>query len=212
MLPSFATIPDLADVLDAVLRGRRSIRSYEDRPVPPDVLERVLDAARHAPSPHHSVPWRFAVLVGSEAKQRLAEAMGERWRADLAGDGVPAEQVEAEVAKSHRRLTRSPVVLVGCLYLDPLDAYPDPARQRAEEFMAAHSLGTALQNVMLAAHANGLASCWMCAPVFCPEVVRDAVGLDRALIPHALITIGYAGKTPPERERPALDQIVALRA
>ena len=205
-------VPELADTLDAVLRGRRSIRSYEDRPVPADLLERVLDAARHAPSPHHSVPWRFAVLVGSEAKARLAEAMGERWRADLTGDGVPADQIEAEVAKSHRRLTRAPVVLVGCLYLDPLDEYPDPARRRAEELMAAHSLGTALQNVMLAAHANGLASCWMCAPVFCPEVVRDAVGLDRALIPHALITLGYAAKAPPDRERSPLDRIIALRA
>ena len=206
------SMPDLADALDAVLRGRRSIRSYEERPVPPDVLERVLDAARHAPSPHHSVPWRFAVLVGQDAKEQLAVAMGERWRADLAGGGVPPEQVEAEVAKSHRRLTRAPVVLVGCLYLDPLDEYPDPARRRAEELMAAHSLGTALQNVMLAAHANGLASCWMCAPVFCPEVVRDAVGLDDALIPHALITLGYAAKAPPARERPTLEQIVALRA
>lgn len=204
--------PDLADALDAVLRGRRSIRSYEDRPVPPELLERVLDAARHAPSPHHSVPWRFAVLVGQDAKEQLAGAMGDRWRADLAGDGVPADQIEAEVAKSHRRLTRAPVVLVGCLYLDPLDEYPDSARQRAEELMAAHSLGTALQNVMLAAHANGLASCWMCAPVFCPEVVRDAVGLDRALIPHALITLGYAAKAPPARERATLDQIIALRA
>ena len=209
---SSAILPDLGDALDAVLRGRRSIRSYADRPVPPDVLERVLDAARHAPSPHHSVPWRFAVLVGQSTKEQLARAMGDRWRADLAGDGVPPEQIEAEVAKSHRRLTRAPVVLVGCLYLDPLDEYPDPSRQRAEELMAAHSLGTALQNVMLAAHANGLASCWMCAPVFCPEVVRDAVGLDRALLPHALITLGYAAKAPPARERPSLDDIVALRA
>jgi len=207
-----ATNMSLADALDAVLRGRRSIRSYEDRPVPPDVVERVLDAARHAPSPHRSVPWRFAVLVGADAKTRLAAAMGDRWRADLTRDGVPSEGVEAEVEKSRRRLTLAPVVLVGCLYLDPLDEYPDPARQQAETYMAAHSLGAALQNVMLAAHANGLASCWMCAPVFCPEVVRDAVGLDNALIPHALITLGYASKPPPARERPSLDDIVALRA
>ena len=205
------TTVDLAGAFDEVVRGRRSIRSYTDQPIPAALLERVLDAARHAPSPHRSVPWRFAVLVGADAKERLALAMADRWRADLAEDGVPAEQVEAEVAKSHRRLTRAPVVLVGCLYLEPLDEYPDPARQQAEAYMAAHSLGTALQNVMLAAHANGLASCWMCAPVFCPEVVRDALGLDEALIPHALITLGYAARPPASRERPSLDEIVALR-
>jgi coenzyme F420-0:L-glutamate ligase/coenzyme F420-1:gamma-L-glutamate ligase len=203
---------DVAAGLDAALRGRRSIRSYEDRPVPDDLLDQVLEAARHAPSPHHSVPWRFAVLTGAAARTRLADAMGDRWRRDLARDGLSEEDIEREVAKSHRRLTRAPVIVVGSLNLEPLDSYPDPARQQAEMFMAGHSLGAALQNIMLAAHARGLASCWMCAPVFCPDVVRDALGLPAELIPHALLTIGYGARPPPERERPRLDEIVTYRA
>ena len=204
--------PSLADDLDAVLTGRRSIRTYEDRPVPEDVLERVLGAAAQAPSPHHSFPWRLAVLTGSDAKSKLADAMGAKWRADLLGDGLGAAEVELELEKSRRRLTASPVVLVGAVYPDPLDEYPDATRQEAETLMAAHSLGAALQNVMLAAHANGLASCWMCAPVFCSDVVRDALGLDGHLIPHAIVTIGYPARPPRGRERPSLDQIVVLRA
>jgi len=203
---------DLADALDAVLAGRRSIRTYEDRPVPSELLERVLTAAAQAPSPHHSVPWRLAVLTGPDAKERLAVAMGAKWRADLLGDGLGAAEIEVELEKSHRRLTASPVVIVGSVYLDLLDEYPDEARQQAETLMAAHSLGAALQNVMLAAHANGLASCWMCAPVFCSDVVRDALGLPRELIPHAIVTIGYPARPPRARERPSVDQIVVLRA
>ena len=102
--------------------------------------------------------------------------------------------------------------MVGSVYPEPLDEYPDAARQQAETLMAAHSLGAALQNVMLAAHANGLASCWMCAPVFCSDVVRDALGLPSALIPHAIVTIGYPARPPRARERPSVDQIVVLRA
>ena len=203
---------DLADALDAVLAGQRSIRTYEDRPVPSELLERVLTAAAQAPSPHHSVPWRLAVLTGPDAKERLAVAMGAKWRADLLGDGLGAAEIEVELEKSHRRLTASPVVIVGSVYLDLLDEYPDEARQQAETLMAAHSLGAALQNVMLAAHANGLASCWMCAPVFCSDVVRDALGLPRELIPHAIVTIGYPARPPRARERPSVDQIVVLRA
>ena len=205
-------VSDPASALDAVLRGRRSIRSYEDRPVPEALVGEIVAAARHAPSPHHSVPWRFAVLTGSEPKARLAAAMGERWRRDLARDGLPPEEIEREVAKSRRRLTGAPVIVVGSLYLEPLDSYPDPGRQQAELLMAAHSLGAALQNIMLAAHARGLASCWMCAPVFCPEVVRDALGLPAELIPHALLTMGYGAKPPPQRERPSLEEIVTFRA
>ena len=203
---------EAAGALDTALRGRRSIRSYEPRAVPEELIDRVMDAARHAPSPHHSVPWRFAVLTGGASKERLAAAMGARWRQDLAGDKLDERQIDEEVAKSHRRLTRAPVVVVGSLYLEPLDVYPDPARQQAEVLMAAHSLGAALQNIMLAAHVHGLASCWMCAPVFCPEVVREALGLPAALIPHALLTIGYPARPPPERQRPSLDDIIALRA
>jgi coenzyme F420-0:L-glutamate ligase/coenzyme F420-1:gamma-L-glutamate ligase len=204
--------PDLANALDAVLAGRRSIRTYQGQPVPPALLERVLGAAAHAPSPHHSVPWRLAVLTEPAAKSALADAMGEKWRADLLGDGLGAAEIEIELAKSHRRLTASPVVVVGSIYPEPLDEYPDAARQQAETLMAAHSLGAALQNVMLAAHANGLASCWMCAPVFCSDVVRDALGLPHHLIPHAIVTIGYPARPPRARERPPLDQIVVLRA
>ena len=203
---------DVADTLDAVLAGRRSIRTYENRPVPPDLLERVLAAAAQAPSPHHSFPWRLAVLTGAAAKQRLADAMGERWRTDLLGDGLGEAEIEVEVAKSHRRLTASPVVLVGSVYPEQLDEYPDPERQAAETIMAAHSLGAALQNVMLAAHANGLASCWMCAPVFCSDVVRAALELPEYLIPHAIVTIGHPARPPRLRERPSLDQVVVLRA
>ena len=204
--------PDLADALDSTRAGRRSIRSYDERPVPADVLERVLTAATHAPSPHHSIPWRLAVLTGDAAKQQLARAMADRWRADLLGDGLPEAEVEIELAKSWKRLTASPVVLVGSVFPERLDEYPDPDRQAAETLMAAHSLGAALQNIMLAAHANGLASCWMCAPVFCSEVVRDALGLEDGLYPHAIVTIGYAARPPRERQRPSVDQIVSLRA
>ncbi|HZO30111.1 MAG TPA: nitroreductase family protein [Chloroflexota bacterium] len=203
---------DLADALDAVLAGRRSIRTYEERAVPPDVLERVLAAAAQAPSPHHSMPWRLAVLTGQAAKSALAGAMGEKWRADLLGDGLRAAEIEVELEKSRRRLTASPVVIVGSVYHEVLDEYPDAARQQAETLMAAHSLGAALQNVMLAAHANGLASCWMCAPVFCSDVVRDALNLPSDLIPHAIVTMGYPARPPRARERPSVDQIVVLRA
>lgn len=204
--------PDLADALDAVLRGRRSIRSYADKPVPSELLERVLEAACQAPSPHHSIPWRLAVLTGEKAKLALSDAMADRWRTDLSQDALPPDQVEIEIEKSRKRLVGSPVVLVGSVFPEPLDEYPDADRQTAEVLMAAHSLGAALQNLMLAAYANGLASCWMCAPVFCSEVVRDALGLAEGLIPHAIITMGYPVTPPRERGRPSVDQIVVLRA
>jgi coenzyme F420-0:L-glutamate ligase/coenzyme F420-1:gamma-L-glutamate ligase len=70
------------------------------------------------------------------------------------------------------------------------------------------SLGAAIQNMLLAAYSLDLDGGWMCAPLFCPDVVRAALALDAALTPHALITLGYAARDPVRRPRRPLDELV----
>ena len=67
--------------------------------------------------------------------------------------------------------------------------------------MFVQSLGAAIQNLMLAAHARGLGSCWLSAPLFCPEAVRLALDLPSDFQPQALIAPGYPreGLRPPPR-------------
>src|SRR5579859_6826952 len=67
----------------SVVRGRRSVRYYQDRAVPRHLIEAVLEAARWAPSPHGRQPWRFVILTRFDLKERLADAMGATWRANL---------------------------------------------------------------------------------------------------------------------------------
>ncbi len=193
---------------EEVLRGRRSIRQYLSRPVSHSDLERILEAARWAPSPHNAEPWRFVVLRTVEAKERLAEAMGRRWEADMLADGVDRGIIVARLQRSRSRIVGAPVVIIVCLCHDGLDRYPDRRRQQAEETMAAHSLGAAVQNIMLAAHARGLGTCWMCAPLFCPEEVAAALGLPADFIPQGLITVGYPAVRPSPRERRPISDLV----
>jgi coenzyme F420-0:L-glutamate ligase/coenzyme F420-1:gamma-L-glutamate ligase len=205
--------PDISgsQLLDTI-HGRRSVRRYLQKRVPEDLVERVLEAARWAPSPHGRQPWRFAVLTKEATKERLARAMGEEWRANLEMDGQSAEIVQKRLEGSRRRLLDAPVLVLICLYLEDLDAYPDAERQRGETTMAVQSLGAAAQNVLLTAYESGLDAGWMCAPLFCPERVVQALGLDPSLVPHALLTLGYADGDPPQRRshRP-LDELVVYR-
>lgn len=190
-------------------RGRRSVRAFQDRPVPREALEAMLEAARWAPSPHGRQPWRFAVLTQPESKARLAEAMGEEWQRTLAMDEQPPEVIALRLAKSRERIRTAPALILACLYLDELDHYPDPDRQRAEEVMAIQSLGAAIQNMLLAAYTMGLDTGWMCAPLFSPDTARAALDLDPSLIPHALIPVGYIAREPKRRpHRPISDLIV----
>ncbi len=194
--------------LATLLRSRRSVRVYQDRPVPREYIEQMLEAARWAPSPHGRQPWRFVVLTRLELKTRLADYMGETWQQNLEMDGQDETIVNIRLEKSRQRILHAPALIIPCLYLEDLDRYPDEQRQADETTMAIQSLGAAIQNMLLTAYDQGLDAGWMCAPLFCPEVVCAALDLDARLIPHALITVGYAAADPKRRERLPLSTLV----
>jgi len=215
----WAASPDTAEAgtkpardldFDALVRGRRSVRTFRPDPVPRALIERVLDAARWAPSPHGRMPWRFAVITQPVVKARLADAMGDTWQTTLAMDNEPPAVVAQRLANSHARIRDAPVLILLCLYTADLDHYPDPDRQAAETTMAIQSLGAAAQTLLLAAYRLGLDGGWMCAPLFCPDTVRDALALPPALVPHALLPLGYAAKDPKRRPRIPLDELVVM--
>ncbi|MCA1730795.1 MAG: TIGR03668 family PPOX class F420-dependent oxidoreductase [Actinobacteria bacterium] len=205
-------VPEHQEPLMNAIQGRRSVRRYLDREVPEEAIEKVLEAARWAPSPHGRQPWRFAVITQEVTKVRLAEAMGEEWQANLEMDGQSAGVVEKRLEGSRKRLLDAPVLVLLCLYLEDLDVYSDASRQRNETTMAVQSLGAAAQNALLAAYSLGLDAGWMCAPLFCPERVTEALGLAPELAPHALLTLGCAEGDPPKRRsRKPLEELVVYR-
>jgi len=134
--------------------------------------------------------------------------MGTTWRENLEMDGQDAEIVNIRLAKSRQRILKAPALIIPCLYLEDLDRYPDEKRQNDETIMAIQSLGAAIQNMLLMAYDLGLDSGWMCAPLFCPDVVCEALELDSRLLPHALITVGYAAADPQRRERLPLSTLI----
>lgn len=202
------TIPTRANDLAMLLQSRRSVRQYQARAVSNEQLDALLEAARWAPSPHGRQPWRFVVLTQHETKLRLANSMGETWRHNLEMDGQDATIVNIRLEKSYQRILQAPAIIIPCLYLEDLDHYPDEQRQNDEKIMAIQSIGAAIQNMLLMAYDLGLDAGWMCAPLFCPEVVCAALKLDARLIPQALITVGYAAADPKRRERLPLSELV----
>jgi coenzyme F420-0:L-glutamate ligase / coenzyme F420-1:gamma-L-glutamate ligase len=198
-----------------LMRSRRSIRRYRADAIGRDVLDRLFVSAAAAPSAHNRQPWRYLVIEDAASKARLARAMGERLAADRSRDGDPPDAIARDVARSHARITGAPVVVLVCLTLEEADAYPDEVRSRAEFQMAVQSTAMATQNLLLAAHAEGLAACWMCAPLFCPEVVGASLDVPPAWQPQGLITLGVpaeGGRDRPRKPLSAFVRYVALLA
>lgn len=180
--------------------ARRSVRAFEDRPVPNDAIDRAVALAVQAPAPHHSQPWRFVVLDDAGMKERFSSEMGDAWRLDLASDGMDAERINRITSKSHRLLTSTPVLVVCCADMSRSHDYPDDRRRRAEWSLFAHTVGAALQTFMTSLATEGIASCWISAPVFCGPVVRDFFDLGERVEPHALVLVGYP--SPDYKPRP----------
>ncbi len=151
----------------------------------------LLEAACWAPSAHNRQPWRFVVIAGQEARERLIAAMTDHLRTDLAADSVPEEDIRADTERSRQRLSTAPALILICLTMQDMDRYPDERRQDCEHTMAVQSVAMAAQNLLLAAHARGLSAVWMCAPLFCQGAARQALDLPDDYEPQGVIALGY---------------------
>jgi coenzyme F420-0:L-glutamate ligase/coenzyme F420-1:gamma-L-glutamate ligase len=191
------------DALEAI-RTRRSRRQLAERPVPRELIDEALALALLAPAPHHTRPWRY-VIVSPERREALAEAMGAAWRADLERDGHPEALITKLLRKSHRQITRAPALILACLTNEGLRAWPDDRRARNEWAMAQQSAGAGMQNLMLGAHALGLASYWISAPLFAPEAAAEALALPDGYVAQAFIVLGFPASAAAPKPRPAAD-------
>ncbi len=190
------------------LRTRRSVRHFRPDPVPEAVLERILESACYSPSAHNRQPWRFVLVKGLTAKQRLVEAMQTEFRKDLAADGVSPAETVIRLSRSRDRIMQAPVVIVLCYHPGDMDTYPDPVRQQHEDEMGMQSTALAGGTLLLAAHAEGLGGVWMCAPLFSAGAVRRAMSIPTEWQPQALLLLGYPSRQPAVANRNPLESVI----
>ncbi|MGZ8629457.1 MAG: coenzyme F420-0:L-glutamate ligase [Actinomycetota bacterium] len=185
------------------LHDRRTVRTFGPGEVAREALAAALETACTAPAPHHSRPWRFSVLISRAARRVYLAGVADAWRADLRGDGAPDDVIEGRLAASDAVLGTAPVLIVPWLTFEGSHASADPERAEAEREMFLLSGGAAIQNLLLALSAQGLASCWISSSIFCREEARAALGVDDRW--DALGTVacgpmpegGAAGPRPP---------------
>ncbi len=155
------------DALEALLR-RRSIRRYQDRPVEEDKIRKILLAAVHSPSAGDVRCWRFIVVKDRARKEALYRA-----------------------ALRQSQVLQAPVVVVVAA---DLEAIGKAYGRRGVELYSIQDTAAATENMLIAATALGLGTCWIGA--FIEEEVSRAVNLPPHLRPVAIVTIGYPAETP----------------
>ena len=163
-----------------LLESRRSIRMYASQEIEPDKLEKILTAANRAPSAGNLQAYEIILVRSPAVKHQLAQA-----------------------ALDQGFLVQAPVVLAFCANPD-LSAvrYAD----RGRTLYCLQDATIACAYAQLAAPALGLASVWVGA--YHDEAVRQALGISTALIPVALLPVGYPAEASPARSRRLLSDLV----
>jgi nitroreductase len=182
------------------IKKRRSIRSYDAKPIPRDILNTIIDAGNEAPSAMNSQPWRFVVIEDKEAKKKLLRAALPQTKkvVETMKDSNPERY---EMMKKRYAELEDPVY-----YSAPAVVFVIGTGR-----YAAHSCPMACENMMLAAHSLKLGSCWVGFGAMITEdpEVRSILGLKEGDSIFGPILLGYPKGEParPPKKEPMVKWI-----
>ena len=167
------------DVLEAI-NERRSIRAFTDEKVSEKDVERLIDAARWAPSAGNTQPLELVVVKDKEMKRKLSEA-----------------------ALNQTFIQKAPVVIVVCA---DLNRSSRGYGSRGKHLYSLQDTAAATENILLAAQELGLATCWVGA--FREKEVAKAVKAPKNVKPVAIVPVGYPAERPVAPQKRSVNEIV----
>ncbi|QWB26761.1 MULTISPECIES: nicotinate-nucleotide--dimethylbenzimidazole phosphoribosyltransferase [Streptomyces] len=178
-----------------VMRERRDIRNgFRSDPIPHEVLLRVLEAAHHAPSVGHSQPWDFVVIRSADTRRAMHElAMRQR---EAYAKSLPKGRAKQFKELKIEAILDTPVNIV--VTADPTRGGRHTLGRHTQPQMAPYSAALAVENLWLAARAEGLGVGWV--SFFDEREMVRALGLPEHLEVIAYLCVGYVDEFPDEPE------------
>ncbi|MGW1275223.1 5,6-dimethylbenzimidazole synthase, partial [Streptomyces sp. NPDC002491] len=178
-----------------VMRERRDIRNgFRDDPIPHEVLLRVLEAAHTAPSVGHSQPWDFVVIRSADTRRAMHElAVQQR---DAYAKSLPKGRAKQFKELKIEAILDTPVNIV--VTADPTRGGRHTLGRHTQPQMAPYSSALAVENLWLAARAEGLGVGWV--SFFDEREMVRALGLPEHLEVVAYLCVGYVDEFPEEPE------------
>jgi coenzyme F420-0:L-glutamate ligase/coenzyme F420-1:gamma-L-glutamate ligase len=198
--------------LMSLITSRRSVRRFDRRPVDLADIDRIVDAARWAPSNHNRQGWRFVVFSDAAELARLADAVGESLTVRLENcPEIPQARCDEFLAHA------TGFALAPCVIL----VMHKPPSLAAGKLLAGNPLASgealsaamAAQNILLAARAMGLGACVFTGPLLEPDVWEKLDDLPMGFEPTCIVAVGHPAGPPPEPPRKKrLEQIIEHRS
>ncbi|MEV6008511.1 nicotinate-nucleotide--dimethylbenzimidazole phosphoribosyltransferase [Streptomyces sp. NPDC051976] len=187
--------PSVRDAVHRVIRERRDIRNgFRSDPIPHDVLLRVLEAAHTAPSVGHSQPWDFVVIRSEKTREKMHElAMQQR---EAYAKSLPKGRARQFRELKIEAILDTPVNIV--VTADSTRGGRHTLGRHTQPQMAPYSSALAVENLWLAARAEGLGVGWV--SFFDERQMVEELGLPEHLEVVAYLCVGYVDEFPEEPE------------
>ncbi len=198
------------DLFEAI-EARRSVRKYTAEPVPDELVRKVLEAARIAPSTSNTQSWKFKVVTDPSTRDRLRElAFNQRFVSEAPVVIACCLDFEAFAERGRRTLelvlkgrVRPSLEMMLRSVRGGRDKELDPERVIVN---GAINVSIATEHMALAATALGLGTCWVRA--FEAGKVEELLGVPDSCKVLVMLTLGYPAQSPPARPRKPLDEIL----
>lgn len=185
---------DFLDIKQAIL-DRRSIRSYQDRPIPREMIEELLELAIKAPSGKNRQPWRFVILE-SQKKDMLVTIMTDKIHSRKQ-QGLDIGSCETSIGAIQQA---SSVILVFNAFSNFEKDY-----NHYRLLTDTQSIGAAIQTMILAAQDLGLGTLWICDIFYSEGEICSWLERNDELI--AAVAIGYPNQYPYARPRKSWTEV-----
>ncbi|HWQ71987.1 MAG TPA: nitroreductase family protein [Desulfitobacteriaceae bacterium] len=171
-----------------IITERRSIRKFKPDPIPKEVLERIIKLGMWAPSAMNTQPWEFYVFSGG-ARERIGAILAKSFEniTPRLKELFP-EKMQKITGNFFKNMGGAPSIILVLSKKLPVEQYQQGAIQ---------SCAAAIQNLLLAAHLEGLGTCWMTGPLWVEEEILAYLGRQDDSRMVAAIPIGYPDQTPP---------------
>ena len=203
---------DPTDDLWEAIFTQRAIRYWQDKPVPRELLERVVTAAAKAPSGSNTQPWIFVVVDDADQRAAIGAALRGLFEATeplqqlIAAGEKSDDKTERLMLKGARafftQLEKAPAIIIPCLY-QLTSPTQDPST-----LLAGSSIYLAVQNLMLAARGLGLGTVMTTVQTMLDANLRSILAIPGDAHPVALVPIGYPDANFGPTTRKPLDEIL----
>lgn len=189
---------------------RRSIRKFQEKDVPIELLNKILDAGRVAPSAKNRQPWRYLVFANEHKKQLLKAMECGLQREEKGITDLPKSRHGLLDAKNTFAIMQEAPVIIVVLNTNGRSPFlPVDNDERITELCDTLSIGASVENMLLAAEEVGLGALWIANTCFAYQELMSYLNLEGQLV--CAVAVGYANENPKQRPRKNLSEIVEYR-